>query len=446
MTYKILMKKIIQSTFVGCIFLLAVMLSAHATLDLELTQGVDKAIPIAVLPFSGESSISSSDNNIREVVTKDLKNSGRFSLFDVSTLLPDITTSGSVNFAYWQQQKVSAVVTGQIQASGVSYHVSFKLTDVYSKNIMLERSYTVQTRQLRQLAHHISDLIYRQLTGDRGIFSTKIAYIVVNRAPGGASRYSLEVSDVDGFNPHKLLSSKWPLMSPTWSPDGAKIAYVSFENNHAAIYVQDIASGARHVISQYPGLNNAPAWSPDGRKIALVLTMEIGYPKIYTMDVASGNLERLTSDWYLDTEPAWAPDGQSIIFTSNRGGASPQIYRVYLGNKKVERVTYNGAYNARASFTPDGKSIVTLHQDQGAFNIAVQDLDSGRVTVLTHSDFNESPSIAPNGKMIVYATSGNGRGELAEVSVDGKVKLTLPARDGEVQEPSWSPFLDKINN
>lgn len=422
--------------------------AAQATLDLELTQGIDSAIPIAILPFSGQEVIISSTNNVHDVVSKDLQNSGRFRLADTTGLLPDIQNKGALNFSYWQNQKVNNIVTGQVKKSwNGEYQVSFKLLDVYSRTTLLERQYSVKETQLRALAHHISDLIYQQLTGDRGVFSTKIAYIVVNRGSNDAqnAKYSLEVADIDGFNPHTLLVSAAPLMSPTWSPNGKQIAYVSFEGNRAAIFVQDITSGQRRVLTNYPGINGAPAWSPDGTKMALVLS-QTGYPKIYILDVASGKLDALTTGSSLDTEPSFAPDGRSLIFTSNRGGSSPQIYRISLASKQMERVTFKGSYNARASFTSDGKNIVMLHQDGDMFNIAVEDLKSGRMTTLTRSGNDESPSVAPNGKMLAYATNADGRGVLAEVSIDGRVKLLLPAREGEVEEPAWSPFLDNNRN
>lgn len=413
----------------------------YAALDLELTQGIDSARPIAIMPLSGEESISDNNSNVRAVINKDLQNSGRFKLADVSGLLPAIGGVSGINYDFWRGKKIEDIVVGNIKKlDGNTYQVAFQLVDIYGKSTLLDRQYKVPAAELRTLAHHISDLIYEKLTGDRGIFATKVAYVMVQRSSGAVARYSLEVADVDGFNPHKLLTSDQPIMSPAWSPDGKKIVYVSFEGNRANIYLQDVATGQRQVISKQPGINGAPAWSPDGRRLAVVLSTT-GYPKIYVMDVSGGAVQQITSDWYLDTEPSWAKDGQSIIFTSNRGG-TPQIYRVYLDSKKVERVTYNGTYNARASFTADGKNITMLHQDGGAFNIAMQNLETGRVSVLTRSDFNESPSIAPNGKMIIYATNVGGRGVLAIASSDGKVKITLPAREGEVQEPAWSPFME----
>jgi TolB protein len=428
-------KKIIFVKVLVIAVIIFITAKAYAVLDLELTQGVTSTMPIAILPFAGQEVITSPDNNIHDVVSNDLKNSGKFGLADVSG------AGNSIDYSFWQQKKVNDVVTGQItQLNGNQYQVSFALNDVYTKNTLLAKQYTVKNSELRALAHHISDLIYEQLTGDKGIFSTKIAYIVVQRQSARNAKYNLEVSDVDGYNPKILLVSSFPIMSPSWSKDGKQVAYVSFEGNRAAIYAEDVATGARRLISKFPGINGAPAWSSDGSKMALVLSVT-GYPKIYVLDIASGKTEQLTSDWYLDTEPSWSQDGRSIIFTSNRGG-SPQIYRVNLADKKVTRVTFSGSYNARASFTPDGKTMVMLHQDGGNFNIAAQSLESGRVTVLTRSGNDESPSIAPNGKMVVYATNNGGKGVLGEVSIDGRVKLLLPAREGEVQEPAWSPFLN----
>jgi TolB protein len=409
-----------------------------AILELEITQGVDNAMPIAVLPFVGQEAIKSADSQITAVVGNDLKNSGRFRLASAPKQATD-----AIDFEAWRAQKVEGVVVGQVKLlSNGQFQVAFKLFDIYNKSKLLENEFTVKPEQLRKLAHHISDMIYQQLTGDRGVFSTKIAYILVSERHGRHAKYKFQVADSDGYNPRTLLVSNFPLMSPAWSPDSKKIAYVSFEGNRAAIYVQDIASGARRILSKFPGINGAPAWSPDGRKMALVLT-QTGYPKIYILDLATNRLERITDEWYSDTEPNWSPDGRSLIFTSDRGGiGNPQIYRINIDSKQVERITFSGSYNARAAFTANGKAIVMLHKEGNMFSIAEQDLQSSRVTVLSQFGFNESPSIAPNGKMVVYATNYNGRGMLAEVSIDGRVKLLLPAGEGEVQEPAWSPYIN----
>lgn len=409
--------------------------AAYATLELELTQGVDSAIPLALATFAGQDSIVAKERKVSEVVKNDLKNSGRFRIVNA-----DLGATDNLNFDFWRGQKVENIITGQVKKiSSDDYKVSFKLHDVYNHSVILNKEFSVRGSELRHLAHHISDLIYQQLTGDRGVFSTKIAYILVQRSSHSGPRYKFEVSDVDGFNPQTLLTSSQPLMSPAWSPDGRNIAYVSFEGNRAAIFSQNVYTGQRSIITKFPGINGAPAWSPDGRKMAVVLT-QTGFPKIYVLDLATKSLQRITDERFSDTEPSWAPDGRSIIFTSDRGG-SPQIYRVYLDSRRIERVTFQGRYNARSSFTFDGKGIVTLHQDGGSFDIAYLDLASGRVNVLTDSGHDESPSLAPNGKMVVYATNSSGRGVLAEVAVDGRVKLLLPAREGEVQEPAWGPFV-----
>lgn len=435
---------------VSCLFTTA----SYAVLDLQLTQGVRGAIPIAIVPFSGQSDAKSPDN-VSTVINTDLQNSGRFSVMDTGSMTQTPHSASEVDFAYWQNQNQSNIVVGNIQpAGGDRYRVTFQLLNAYANKasankkssaptwqsaVLLSNTFTANSSQLRSIAHHISDLIYENLTGDKGIFSTRIAYVVAQPAPDGrGGQYSLEVSDMDGYNPKPLLKSGQPIMSPTWSFDGNQIAYVSFEGGEPAVYVQDVYSGARHVLSKFDGLNSAPSWSPDGQKMALVLT-RTGYPKIFVMSVGSKQLTQVTNGDSIDTEPVWSADGRFIYFTSNRSGG-PQIYRTTQSGGSAQRVTFEGKYNASPSLSPDGKTLAVLNGSSNAYNIAVQDIPTGRYNVLTQSGNDQSPSIAPNGKMVIYATQTGGRGVLAMVSTDGKVKITLPARQGDVREPAWGPF------
>lgn len=415
---------------------LSVVLSvAHAGLNLVLTQGVDQAQPIAIPALIGPKTLVSGGISLMQVVRNDLTNSGQFRVIPSANQTQKPLQS--VDYNSWRQLGVNTVVLGTVKSILGLYTVHIELIDVYTKTVLLNKTYTVRETQLRQLAHKISDAVYQKLTGVRGIFSTKLAYILVQNHQG-VSQYRLEVCDADGFNPRTLLVSPMPLMSPAWSPDGSQIAYVSFEHHRAAIYSQDVASGQRIKISDAPGINGAPAFAPDGTKMALVLT-RTGYPKIYIKNLISGKLKQLTKGWSIDTEPNFAPDGKSLLFTSNRGG-TPQIYRYNLQTAKVDRVTFSGNYNARARFFPSQKAIVMLHRESGLFGIATQNLATGRVEVLTRANSDESPSLAPNGRMVIYATQYGGKGVLAMVSTDGRVQLRLPARDGNVQEPAWSPF------
>jgi TolB protein len=393
---------------------------AFAALEMELTQGVDKKSPIAIMQFSGAPEINTT-------IATDLQNSGLFEL---------IPTTGN-SFADWQSQKISNIVVGNVKSLVGKYQISFQLLDVYNRSQLLSKIFTANQGQFRVVAHRISDLVYQQLTGIPGIFSTKIVYVLIQR--GAKAKYSLMVTDADGHNTNRLLLSDEPIMSPAWSPDGKSVAYVSFEGKRSAIYLQDVNTGKRSLLSASPGINGAPAWSHDGKKLALVLT-KTDYPKIYVLDLATNKLNRITDGWSLDTEPNWAPDDQSLLFTSNRGG-TPQLYRYYFANGRIERLTYQGGYNARGAFSPDGKKIIMLHREGDMFNIAVQDLAFGRVINLTNSGVDESPSIAPNGSMVVYATYYKGRRVLGEVTTDSRVKLILPSQEGDVQEPAWSPFL-----
>ncbi len=406
----------------------------YAMLNLELTRGIAGAVPIAIIPFSIQGGMPPQD--VSGIISQDLNHSGRFKVRN-----PRFTND-------YRSLGIDNVVVGEVQGvGGGRYQVRFKLLDVFKGSntaspVLISKTWVVSSNDLRVVAHRISDLVYKQVLGVRGIFSTRLAYIVVQRSPQGKPiQYTLEVTDQDGFNPRPLLTSSDPIMSPAWSPNGKQIAYVSFEKKHAAIFIEDVATGTRRLVSEFIGINGAPAWSPDGRKLALVLSKS-GAPNIYVLSLATRQLTQLTNDYYINTEPAWAPNGKSLLFTSNRGG-TPQIYKMNLATRAVARVTYDGKYNARASYTPDGSHIVVLNQDSGLFNIGILDLDTNSFRVLTNGSRtdNDSPSIAPNGSMILYGTVHKGRSMLGMIATDGSIQLRLPGRNGEVQDPAWSPFL-----
>lgn len=392
--------------------------SAYAMLNMELTRGVAGAIPISIVPFVGS---EVAPQNVSNIVSNDLQNSGRFNV-----------SSGNADNK----------VIGKVWALGDDrYQVSFQLLDNLngSSKVVLSKKYTIPGRELRAMAHHISDLVYQQITGIRGIFSTRLAYVVVQQNQN-YRRYILEVADQDGYNPRPLLNSPEPIMSPSWSPNGKQLAYVSFENKQSNIYVQNVSTGARTLISRYPGINGAPAWSPDGRKLALVLSKS-GSPNIYIMDLGSHRLTQVTNDFYINTEPSWSKNGRSLLFTSNRSGG-PQIYQANVATGAISRISYDGNYNARGSYTPDGDHVAMIHNVSGVYSIALLDLDSGVTRVLSgKANDSASPSVAPNGSMILYDTVVGGRTVLGMVSADGRIQLILPARNGEAQDPAWSPFL-----
>lgn len=417
------MRKLITSL---CFFILFKPMSAFAILTIELTQGVSGAVPIAIEHFA-QKDVKSLPQPVTAIITSDLQNSGRFKIYS--------STDSHVNY----------VVKGQVTAlGGDKYEIGFRLVDSINQkakeHAVIHEIYKVPAQSLRAAAHHISDLIYKHITGIRGIFTTKIAYIVLQRQPDGRTRYILEVADQDGYNPRPLLNSPEPIMSPSWAPNGREIAYVSFEKKRASIYIQNVITGDRRRISQFPGINGAPAWSPDGKQLAIVLSKS-GSPNIYVMDIGGGSIRQITNDFYINTEPAWAPNGKSLIFTSNRSG-SPQIYRVNLATGAQSRVSYEGDYNARASYTWDGNHIAMIHRVHGVYNIGILDLDTGITRVLnSKAGDSASPSVAPNGTMILYDTISAGRNVLGMVSSDGRIQLVLPDRVGDAQDPAWSPFL-----
>lgn len=408
-------------------FLMVYVLSSQA-LNLELTQGINAAIPLGIAAFGSDDL----GHELSKIIAHDLHLSGQFKI---------IESPEGTRMNQWQVLGADGVLTGSVTLGASNqYKVHFELADAQAHGRMiLAKNYQITPTQLRALAHHISDEVYQKLTGIKGVFSTRIAYILVQR-DARAARYFLEVSDFDGANPKQLLRSSEPIMSPTWSPSGREIAYVSFEKKRAEIFTVSIETGERRLLTSFPGINGAPAWSPDGRQMAVVLSKS-GAPKIYSLDLASKTMKQLSFGPSIDTEPRFSPDGRSILFTSGRGG-TPQIYQLNLADGQIKRISFEGNYNAKASFSPNQELIALLHRKDHAFNIGVQSLSSGKLTQLTNSDMNESPSISPNGRLVIYATHYFGKGILAMVSIDGKINLRLPAREGDVQEPAWSPYFN----
>ncbi len=376
----------------------------HAQITLDITKGVDGGgIPISVAPFGG-----GAPEDVAGIIASDLKRTGKFA--------PQ--SAGS---------RADYSVTGQAAPGGArGYVVQFQLSGAQGGQL-LNLSFDVPANQLRPVAHRISDLIYEKLTGEKGLASTRIAYVA-----GGGGTWYLIVADADGQNPRAILRSSQPIMSPAWSPDATKLAYVSFEGRRPQIVVQDVYSGARRVVSAAPGINGAPAWSPNGQRLAFTLSKD-GSPEIYSFDLATQNLTRLTNSSAINTEPVWLPDG-SIVFTSDRGG-SPQLYRIGPGGGAAQRITFEGDYNARPTVSPDGRYVAFMHRRNGSFHIAVIDLQTRQFRVLTSGGQAESPSFAPNGKMIIYS---NGQ-RLEAVSVDGSVKQDLALR-GNGRNPAWAPY------
>lgn len=416
-------------------FLILILLSiaampAQAILNIDIVGGREGALPIAVAPFGG----TAVAENIAAIISNDLRLSGRFA--PLATLPEQPTEAGQINFPLWRGVNTHHLVIGRIQpaASGNGYNIEFQLFDVLKGGQTIGFSFPATNPTLRRTAHRISDMIYEALTGEKGAFNSRIAYVTVNRGVGGKT-YRLQVADMDGAGGQTILTSPEPLLSPTWSPNGENLAYVSFEDHRTAVYVQDVRSGDRKQVAAWPGLNTAPAFSPDGNRLALSLSRD-GNPEIYVLNLTSRSLDRLTVNPAIDTEPAWSPDGNFILFTSDRGG-SPQIYQMPAASGPAQRLTFAGNYNASGSYSPDGKKLAFLNGDGGAYRIAVMDLLTRQTLVLTSTTLDESPSFAPNGSMIIYATGA----DLAAVSVDGRVRQRLAVDAGEeVREPAWSPL------
>jgi TolB protein len=411
--------------------------SAHAALTIEITKGVEGALPIAVVPFDTTKLPTQLSADIAQIVSNDLNRSGIFKTLDKKSLPAQPHYSAQVRYSRWRNASQEYLVVGRIflKSSG-QYDIQFQLLDVLKQKQILGYSLPVKKRNLRSSAHKISDLIYEKITGTPGAFNTRIAYI---KSQGNKARkYVLQVADTDGFNAHTVLESDEPLMSPSWSPDGQSLAYVSFERKRPEIFIQHLASGKRSKISGFKGINGAPSWSPDGKSLALVLSKD-GSPDIYTLNISTKRLKRLTRHRSIDTEPVWNNDGRTIIFTSDRSG-SPQLYEIAAKGGKPRRITFEGRYNSDASISPDGKYITMVHGERGQYKIAQLERETGNMTVLTDASLDESPSFSPNGKMVLYASTGGENGVLFAVSVDGRAKHKLSDQSGDIREPVWGPY------
>ncbi len=430
-----------QTPYLLACMLLSVMQIANAALTIEITQGVDGALPIAVVPFDSAKLSSKLPVDLAEIVASDLNRSGVLKSMERAKLPASPHYSNQVQYQRWREAGQDYLVVGRVleKSPGV-YIIEFQLLDVLKQKQLLGRSMQAKKRNLRSRAHQISDYIYEQITGTRGAFNTRIAFIRAQKE-NAARKYVLQVSDTDGFNAQNVLESDEPIMSPSWSPDGKSLAYVSFENRRPEIFIQHLATARRSKVSGFSGLNSAPSWSPDGKFLALVLSKD-GSPDIYTLNTATKRLKRLTRHRSIDTEPVWTQDGRSIIFTSDRSGA-PQLYEVKVAGGKPRRLTFEGRYNSAAALSPDGKFITMVHGERGQYKIAQLDRETGNLTVLTDGALDESPSFSPNGKMVLYASTRGDNGFLFAVSIDGRAKHKLSDQAGDIREPVWGPFESK---
>ena len=406
-----------------------VSLPAQAQLHLEIAKAPEEAPKIAIIPFANDASIY-------PIIENDLNRSGKFS--SASQNLPATASLNNPNAAAWQSAGVPYVVTGSSKktADG-SFEIQYQLYDVQKQQYLLNEVLTVPASRIRSAAHLISDTIYEALTGIKGDFSGRIAYVLRNPATPN-ERYTLQIADTDGEQPRTVLTSRDPILSPAWTPDAKKIAYVSFETKRPAIYIQDLATGQREKLASFRGLNGAPSFSPDGQSMLFTASMN-GNPEIYQMNLQTRELQRMTNDSAIDTEARYTPDGKSFIFTSDRGG-SAQIYKYDLSTGATKRLTFRGAFNARGTVSADGKKLALVHRPSGSnYKVAVQDINTGITNILTPTSLDESPSFSPNGQMVVYATREGNRGLLSIMSLDGRFRMNLPSEQGEVREPAWAP-------
>ena len=414
--------------------------AARAEFVVEVTKGQTEAIPIAVVPFAS-AELAAASFDVAQLVSDDLARSGRFKTMDRHDMIDQPHTGAGISFDDWRRLNNDYMVVGTMQPDGADhFNITYELYNVLTKQRLLGFQISANRPGLRSAGHQIADAVFEKILGIRGAFSTRIAYIsVLGHLPD--KTFQLIVADADGENPRVVMQSHEPLMSPSWSPDGSSLAYVSFEDRLPSVFVQTLKTGERRRVSAHAGVNQAPAWSPDGKKLALVLSTRDGNLDVYLMDLTTQVLSRVTDDPGIDTEPQWSKDGQSLYFTSDRAGG-PQIYKVGIRpGDKPRRLTFQGSYNARPRVSPDESQLAFVTQEDGGYRIATLDLRGrGDVQVLTKGHFDVSPSYAPNGAVLIYATRDKGRGVLALVSADGRVQQRLVSSDGELQEPAWGPF------
>ena len=420
-------------------FLLLLASSSWAELRIEITQGAGRRAPVAVVPFGWQGGESNAPMDVAGVIGADLSRSGRFAPIPADDMLQMPTSGIEVDFDDWSILGVEAVVVGRVTQTGDnSYSVQFQLFDVFKREQLIGYRMPASRGTMRRVAHRAADMIFEKLTGIQGVFATQIAYVTAQQK-GRGRLFTLVVSDSDGENEHTIMESMDPIMSPAWSPDSRRLAYVSFEGDRSTIFVQTLRTGNRIKVSDRQGINGAPAFSPDGRKLVLTLGGADGNLDIFIMDIATRGITRLTTNRSIDTEGTWSPDGEQIFFTSDRSGG-PQVYRVDVSGGTPVRITFEGSYNSRPRLSPDGSKLAMVHLDRGNYRIAVLDLENENFQVLSTGRQDESPSFAPNSDTLIYATRAGRNGVLETVSADGLIRQRMGSGKADVREPVWSPF------
>ena len=419
------------------LILIAFLSLSQAEITVVVTDSNDSAVPIAILPIQNNTQIV----NISKVISDDLMLSGQFKALDSQQFIQNPKNEGEIKFGQWQLAKAEYITIGSIKETAPGrYEISVKLYSITDEKQVLSMIMPVLANDLRAGAHYIADKIYEQITGIKGIFSTKIAYVTATRV-GDKVQYQLLVADADGQNSQALVTSEQPILSPKWSPRGDKIVYVSFEKGNSAIYIQDLATGNRELVSSYKGINSGPSFSPDGKQLALTLSKS-GNPEIYIMDIYTKNLKQITKSWAIDTGANWAPDAKSLVFTSDRGG-KPNLYTVDLATLETNRITFEGDYNAGGSYSSDGKYLCYVQGNKNDYRIALRHNKSETTQLISSGPLDETPTFAPNNNMILYATKNKqGQGILISTSLDGSTKNELLVSNGHIREPSWSPVIN----